>query len=226
MLIGNGLLANTFLKYKNDNSVLIFASGVSNSLETNETEFNREKNLLLSNLSVHQKRKFIYFSTCSIYDPSLSESPYILHKQKIESLIVDNHDDYLIIRLPNIVGNRGNEHTLINYFVSAIRSDEQIRIWKNATRNLLDQADMFILVENILNAGCQNEIINVANPIHYRVIDILREVEICLVKKANYILLDKGASYTIDISKIVDMIHDLNRDFSIKYLKSILKKYY
>lgn len=225
MVIGNGLLANSFSKYENDNSALVFASGVSNSLEVNDSEFNREKNLLLSNLSAHPEKKFIYFSTCSIYDPSLSGSAYILHKRKIESLIAENHDNYLIIRFPNIVGDRGNKHTLINYFVSAVKSNEQICVWKNATRNLLDQTDAFMLVEEILKRGFRNEIVNVANPVDYWVIDILHEVEIYLTKKANYTLVDKGARYTIDVSKIEEMIHDLKKDFSINYLKSMLKKY-
>ena len=35
MVIGNGMLAQKFAKYKSDLDIIIFASGVSNSLEKN-----------------------------------------------------------------------------------------------------------------------------------------------------------------------------------------------
>jgi hypothetical protein len=45
MIVGNGLIANLF---KNDDreKVVFFASGVSNSLETEKSAFLREENLL------------------------------------------------------------------------------------------------------------------------------------------------------------------------------------
>ena len=41
MVIGNGLIANQFKSYNNDENILIFASGVSNSSEVNDIEFIR-----------------------------------------------------------------------------------------------------------------------------------------------------------------------------------------
>jgi hypothetical protein len=45
MIIGNGMIANNLSKIDNDN-VLFFASGVSNSLCNDENEFEREIKLL------------------------------------------------------------------------------------------------------------------------------------------------------------------------------------
>ena len=45
MVIGNGLVASAFSKYKNDDDVIIFASGVSNSSTNKKEEFEREINL-------------------------------------------------------------------------------------------------------------------------------------------------------------------------------------
>ena len=39
MVIGNGMIANAFKQYENDDEVIIFASGVSNSKENNDSEF-------------------------------------------------------------------------------------------------------------------------------------------------------------------------------------------
>ena len=104
MIIGNGLIANGFDKYRYNDDVLIFASGVSNSMENNENEFNKEYELLKDSIDIPSK--LIYFSTCSIVDDS-NKSPYILHKIKMEKLIRENSNNYLIFRLPIVVGNIG-----------------------------------------------------------------------------------------------------------------------
>ncbi len=65
MVIGNGLIGNIFKLVDSDN-YLIFASGVSNSMENNDGEFNREFDLLKSHINTN--KKFIYFSTVNIND--------------------------------------------------------------------------------------------------------------------------------------------------------------
>ena len=45
MIIGNGLIANLFTEHDREN-IIFFASGVSNSLETEKSAFLREENLL------------------------------------------------------------------------------------------------------------------------------------------------------------------------------------
>ena len=62
MVIGNGLLANTFRKYEDSDSIIIFASGVSNSKEINKSEFKREFDLLKTMLVFKETKKIIYFS--------------------------------------------------------------------------------------------------------------------------------------------------------------------
>ena len=63
MIIGNGLIANSFLD-SDLNNIIIFASGVSNSKEENLLEFDREKKLLLRIIYENFNKKIVYFSTC------------------------------------------------------------------------------------------------------------------------------------------------------------------
>ena len=86
MIIGNGILANAIRFYDRED-VIFFASGVSNSLEKNPAEFEREISLLKSVMNQHPDKKLIYFSTCSIYDASKTASPYVMHKLTIEKII-------------------------------------------------------------------------------------------------------------------------------------------
>jgi UDP-2-acetamido-2,6-beta-L-arabino-hexul-4-ose reductase len=43
VVVGGGQLAQAFYKYRDNNSVVIFASGVSDSSCTDQKEFDREK---------------------------------------------------------------------------------------------------------------------------------------------------------------------------------------
>ena len=88
MVLGNGLVANGFEIYKENDNVIIFASGVSNSGEKRKKEFKRELTLL-KNIKIDNE-VLIYFSTCSIFDKTLKNSLYVLHKKEIENYISNN----------------------------------------------------------------------------------------------------------------------------------------
>src|SRR5690606_20766753 len=106
MIIGRGLIASIFTHYDQDD-LMIFASGVSNSLEVSAAEFEREKSLLINTLNTYSDKKIIYFSTCSICDPSKKESPYVLHKLAMEQLIEEHAESYIVLRIGNVVGHGG-----------------------------------------------------------------------------------------------------------------------
>ena len=105
MIVGHGDLASVMPK-KSD--LLFFASGVSNSQETRESEYQREIDLLLTqNKTLH----IVYFSSLAIF---YSNTRYARHKRYMESLIKKWFPLYTIIRLGNITFGK-NPHTLINY---------------------------------------------------------------------------------------------------------------
>jgi hypothetical protein len=60
MIIGNGLIAKS-LKNIDSKDHLYFASGVSNSLETRSSEFEREFSLLKNNIIQHKENKLFIF---------------------------------------------------------------------------------------------------------------------------------------------------------------------
>ncbi len=132
MIVGNGLIAQTLHDLDDDENTIIFASGVSNSSESDEEAFNREVNLLLSFIS--GRKKIVYFSTCSIFDDCLKNSLYIQHKINIENLIQKNFNNYLILRLPTLVSNSNNPNTFFNYFRDKIKNNLPLYVQKNAYR--------------------------------------------------------------------------------------------
>ena len=58
MIYGKGLIAKSFSKYKKNRKFIFFASGVSNSLETNFSKYNREIQLLKKVLLKKPRKDF------------------------------------------------------------------------------------------------------------------------------------------------------------------------
>lgn len=227
MVIGNGLVAKAFSAYNNDDNFLVFASGVSNSANKEEKLFARERALLEKTLKEHTGKHFVYFSTCSLYDPSLKNSLYVNHKLAMETLIKEEHPDYHIFRISNLAGNTTNSNTLLNFFYQHIVSGEFFHIWQNAARNIIDIDDAVILCDYIIqNELLKNRITNIANPHNYSVLSIIEIFEQMLHKKGNYDIIEKSSIPFIDTTTISFFIDTLKINFEEDYLLRTLHKYY
>lgn len=227
MVIGKGMVATAFKDYQRDDDFVIFASGVSNSKNTNTADYEREFTLLKDTIEKYKGKTLVYFSTCSINDPGEVNSPYIIHKLRTEDFIKQNAVSFYIFRVSNLVGKSVNQNTLLNFFYYHMKNKINFDLWSNSTRNLIDVDDMFRIVDHILQRNLfRNKIINVANPVSYNVKDIIAVLESVLGIKANYIPISKGSYFTIDLSLILPIINDLNIEFGEKYLPDVIKKYY
>ena len=60
MIVGNGLIASLFYDVDRED-VIFFASGVSNSLETELSEFQREEDLIRETFTQNPDKLFVYF---------------------------------------------------------------------------------------------------------------------------------------------------------------------
>jgi hypothetical protein len=225
MIVGNGLIAKAFYEnYANNDDVLIFASGVSNSSNTDPKEFLREKTLLESHLA--EEKKIVYFSTCSIEDPSLEKSPYILHKLQMEEL-VKGVNDYLIFRLPQLAGKTDNPNTLLNFLYRKINNQEFFEIYAKASRNIVDIDDIKSIASYIINGNqTKNNIENLAQPIYINVTELVNLFENILSKKALYKVEDNGSVYHVKNTLMLEVANKLNINFNSDYMKKILMKYY
>jgi nucleoside-diphosphate-sugar epimerase len=211
MLIGKGMIANIFSSYKNDDNILIFASGVSNSNEKNKQEFLREKNLISTYLEQYPSILFIYFSSCSLEDNELKNTHYHLHKKDMEVLIINHAKNYLIFRLPNIIGYSGNKNNIINFFFNTITNYQEFTVWQSATRNIVDIDDMYKVIKyTIKNNIFNNRVINIAYNNNIKIIDLINVIEIIVDKKANYKKIDKGFDMKIDNSLIQPILKKLS----------------
>lgn len=225
MIVGNGLIANAFRNYDKEN-VVFFASGVSNSLENDRAQFQREEDLIRKTISENPDKLFIYFSSCSIYDSSKNTSFYVNHKLNMEHIIASECPKYLIARVSNAVGNGGNQNTLINYLINSIQNYNEINVHMDATRNQIDVSDVVLIVLKLIDSNKLNKIANIAYVSNYSVLEIIKNVEDFLGKKGNLILEKKGQGYSIDIPEALEYFKENNLLDREKYLQGILKKYY
>lgn len=228
MIVGQGLMAKAFKESEADKKFIIFASGVSNSLEVSSLAFEREKKLLADIICKHRSKKIIYFSTCSINDDEVNERPYVKHKLFIEDYISNESDHFLICRVSNVVGNNGNANTIINFLYNCIQNQIEFEAWRNSERNIIDIDDVVTLVNKLNDLAVNNRIINIANEKNYKVFDIITEIEKYTGKKASYKILEKGKPLNIDVSDLKDRIIQYSAMFNDtdNYISNILHKYF
>lgn len=226
MVIGNGLVATGFSMHKHNDQVIMFGSGVSNSNNTDAAAFEREANLLNNTIAQLQTKLLIYISTCSIYDPSMQLSPYVLHKLAMEKIVKEKSANYYIFRVPNLAGKTSNPHTILNYFFQKIITGKPFDIWQHAHRNIIDIEDAVQICNYYINnsfTACKT--VNVANTNTFSVLEIVSQIEKAVGKKGQYNLIEKGNTPAIDTSEIEPVLKKLGIRFTDNYLQKIIKKY-
>ena len=222
MIVGNGLLAKSFLKSSLGDDFLIFASGVSNSTSTTIDDFKREKDLLIKSLSINKEKKLIYFSS---FFSTTVETPYLSHKREIENIIKSTNNTFYIFRLPQIIGIGGNPYNIINLFVMKILNKDTIEVWKDSKRSIIDVEDVVRIVSWIVENKVENKIYDISKIESIYVLEIVEILEDILNQKSNILLVDKNTSKPLNNSPEIDeAITNLSIDRD-KYTKKILKKY-
>jgi nucleoside-diphosphate-sugar epimerase len=228
MIIGNGMIGSSFSSlYKNSSGVLIFASGVSDSSCTDSLSFKREMSLLNETISIYKNvDNFIYFSTCSIYDPTLNSQPYVLHKKLMEKIVL-SHSRGQVIRLPQVAGPQAPPRTLLASLKQKILVGEDITVWVNASRNIIDVEDVLAIVSFFIKKkSFPSKILNVANIRSYSIDHIIQAMSRLLNIQVSTSRIDKGGIYNIDVTNILNILELAGVEFNDNYLDKVIIKYY
>ncbi len=146
-IIGSGDIASVL---EPKEGMVYFASGVSNSAETRESEYQRERDLLLAQ---DRSKRLVYFGSLAIF---YSNTRYSKHKREMEELIINNFPKYCIVRLGNITWGK-NPNTLINAMRNKIEAGEPLKI-KDVTRYIVDQDEFLHWINLIPDFNCEMNI--------------------------------------------------------------------
>lgn len=160
MIIGKGDIASAI---EDRYGFLFFASGVSNSREERESEYQREKDLLLSQ---PRDLHIVYFgSLCVFY----AKSRYAEHKLEMERLVKENFKNWTIIRLGNITWG-DNPHTLINFFRRQRSLGVPYEV-QNVYRYICDKKEFLFWLRKIPEWNCE---MNIPGK-RMKVLDVIKE---------------------------------------------------
>lgn len=225
MVVGNGLIASAFAEFQQKDDYLIFASGVSNSLETKPAAFKREFDLLKEHIDT--EACFVYFSTISLADESRADSPYRKHKLEVERFIKETAREFVIFRLPIVVGRSDNPHTLMNFLYNSILNQDKIKVFKNAARYLIDIDDIQQLLSSfLLTEFMRNTVVNVVFNEGIKVTDLVNLFEAVTQKKANATYVDVGTRFTVNNETLKQFLAHLGYDIPADYAQQLVNKYY
>lgn len=148
MIVGNGDIASVLTDRE---EIIYFASGVSNSSEARESEYQREMKLLIS---LPQYSHVVYFSSLSVF---YSNTRYTIHKRRMEDLVKSYFFPSTILRIGNIAWGT-NPHTLINFISNKIRTREPFEV-QDVYRYVLEKDEFLHWIDLIPEWSCEMNII-------------------------------------------------------------------
>lgn len=226
MVIGNGLIAKGFAAFGASRDVVIFASGISNSLETGASAFRRERALLEETRAAHPQALMVYFGTCSVDDPERRPTPYVRHKLEMEALLAAGIAPWMVLRLPLAIGAVHRSPTLANFLHDRIMREEPFEVWARSTRYPIDIEDAVRIGSRLIaERSMWRQTINVALRA-FPVLEFVRVLEGIAGKRALYTLVEKGGHYDLHCPEVAKLAEQLDLDLSPRYLERVLRKYF
>jgi nucleoside-diphosphate-sugar epimerase len=230
-IIGNGFIGKSLNKIKKDlikTNYIIYAAGISHSKTKSKKNLNRELNLFKFFVKKNISKKIIYISTADVTNNILNKSLYVKNKIRIEKLIKRKFKNYIILRLPQIIGKSKNKNTLVNYFYYNIKNDKPLVLIKNFKRNVLDIDDILKLLKTIVySKKAKNKVIILSNKYSVQPLDIVKIFE----KKLNKIVSFKFKKIKKQIwplyyKKNAHYFRKAKITFDRNYLLKTINKYY
>lgn len=130
MIEGKGDLASVLTEIDRPDR-LFFARGVSNSQETRESEYQREKDILLQQ---PKDNRLVYFGSLSVF---YNDTRYTKHKLEMESLVKTEFPRWCITRIGTITWG-DNPNTIINTLKGHVARQEPLEI-KDVYRYVIEK---------------------------------------------------------------------------------------
>ena len=230
-IIGDGFIGKSLYKIKKDlikTNYIIYAAGISHSKTKSKRNLNKELSSFKIFLKNNLSKKVIYISTADVTNSISNKSLYVKNKIKIEKLIKKRLKNYIILRLPQIIGKSKNKNTLVNYFYFNIKNNKPLVLIKNFKRNVLDIADILKLIKIIVySKKTKNKVIILSNKYSVQPMDIVKIFEKKLNKIVNFKFKKiKKQIWPLYYQKNAHYFRKAKITFDRNYLLKTINKYY
>ena len=230
-IIGNGFIGKSLNKIKKDlirTNYIIYAAGISHSKTKSKRNLNKELNSFKIFSKNNFSKKVIYISTADVTNNISNKSLYVKNKIKIEKLVKKKFKNYIILRLPQIIGKSKNKNTLVNYFYFNIKNNKPLVLIKNFKRNVLDIDDILKLLKIIIySKKTKNKVIILSNKYSVQPIDIVKIFEKKLNKTVNFKFKKiKKQIWPLYYQKNAHYFRKAKITFDRNYLLKTINKYY
>jgi NDP-hexose 4-ketoreductase len=239
-IVGRGFIAQR-MAYLADShpEAVVFASGVSSGKGRADEQFQREADLLFTELARCKAEggRFVYFSSASpgIYTrrmcdgtedgPVYPASAYCRHKLAMERIVLAAGVPHLIIRLTHTMGSGQRPHQLLPSLVRQIRSG-QLTVHRGAHRDIIDVADAITLISDLLDLGLEHETVNVASGFSTPVEAVIAHIEKRLGVSAQKNYLDCPEDTNISVAKLMRLVPAASTlGFSACYFETVIDRH-
>lgn len=236
-IIGHGFIAQHLAEVANrHDDVIALAAGVS--FPKNPVAAYQREHALVSEVVEEcrrSERKLVFMSSAAVYgregfggredvtpDPP---TPYGHHKASLEALIRDSGVRHVSLRLGYVLGRAAPPHRLVPSLVRQIRSGT-VTVHRDAFRDLLHVRDMVTIMAGLLDAGVENEVVNVASGRCVPIARIVRHVERRLGVRARWDVSAEGARHCMSIEKMSALLGPgIALDFGPEYFRGVIDDY-
>ncbi|MET8005477.1 NAD-dependent epimerase/dehydratase family protein [Nonomuraea glycinis] len=242
-IVGRGFIARNLEPIAHRHpDVVAFAAGVPNSTVKGEDEFGREAALLYEVVRrcLREGKRLLFFSTASVAmyggegsagtedGPVFPSGAYGRHNLALETALARSGVDYLALRVSNLIGPHQRSNGLLPVLVGGIRAGT-VTVYRGATRDLIDIADMTRILDRMLDLGVSREVVNVASGHAVPVERIVAHLESRLGAVAERWVVDgpvPHAAASVSIAKLRRLLPEVDRlGFGPRYHVQVLDKY-
>ncbi len=132
----------------------------------------------------------------------------------------------LVLRLPQVVAETTNPHTLTNYLYSRISTGNHFEIWTRAERNLIDIDDVYTIACAHIETTPPGQAVSIASDETLPMPEIVSIFERVISRQAHFDLVDAGDALKIDNRLSSAIAARLNLHLGAGYTESTIRKYY
>ncbi|MBE1455957.1 nucleoside-diphosphate-sugar epimerase [Nocardiopsis terrae] len=235
--MGNGFLARSLRPItRRHPGMVVVAAGVSWASGASQAEYDREARLVsaIADRCSDDGRRLVFFSTAATGMYGLAEgpgredapvvpgTPYGEHKWSLEELLRGSGVDHLILRLGHLVGPGQPSHQLLPTLVAQLR-EGTVHIQRGATRDLIDVADVVVIIDRLLEMDLSKETVNVASGVSVPVERIVDHLQRRLGLTASREYRNGGSHHVVSIDKLRDLVPEVRTmGFGPNYYRRVL----